>query len=200
METFQVTNPETLVDHALIALAAERHQAAAARLAQAEASLREAQAAHKAAVAVSDRAVRGEGDVDPLTAEHALEGAARSLSVATKIHTAATEALRKTEADSALAAARAWAPVTLAGIRGRIVAARRLDAVRADLAAAEAEGAAANALLLAAHKHGSHVPTQGTLLRDVTTEAEELKLWADNRVDHAAGAWPWLAQFKSGVL
>jgi hypothetical protein len=72
-----------------------------------------------------------------MAAEKALEAATRTLTVATKVHTAATAALQQAIADQDTAAARAHAPVTLAGIRARIAAALRLDAAHAELAAAD---------------------------------------------------------------
>jgi hypothetical protein len=183
-----------LIDHGIIARAAERHGATAARLAKAASDRAKAQAALETAHDVSERAVGGDGDA--LEAQIRLEAAARLLDVAARVHERAELEHRRATADHETAQALALKPVWAADVRRRLALAREGDALDAKKAAVMREYAAVTEHMRELAVLGPvGLPDLHGSLGDGTvvfrTEQEERKHWQDRQVDPDDPRHPW---------
>src|ERR1035437_7854836 len=125
MEKLTEADVASLVDTGIIQAATNRLTKAVARLKQAELDDDTAAASCEAATAASVRAVAGGGDA--MAAELALEGAARTLSVAGNVLEAAKKERQAAHENINPARKLAWRPVYVEGIRRRLQSTKAAD-------------------------------------------------------------------------
>jgi hypothetical protein len=173
---------DDLVDHEMLARWQSDHAAAAERLVVARQALAKAQGEHTAAGFASERAITNGGDV--LAAEIALEAAARRHGVAQKVYDAAAAAVARSNDRRQIVSGLAHKGLYEHGIRQRIAAARRWDLAKAEVAAAEADRAAADTQMRRAMQSGTYdlfgALDHPDLMR---TEERERQHWRSRGID-----------------
>lgn len=156
------------------------------RLVTAKANLDAAANELREAEAISDRAIRGDGD--PIAAEMCLEETRRKVTVAEKIVEAANAAVASAEEGHARTHIQAHLPAYAEGVRMRVEAARKADRARAMLAEAQADHDQGTAAM--EHGYGSfsipHAAPSGAWDFQVSTEAAERHVWTAASFDWAS--------------
>jgi len=140
-----------ILDHLIradvIAPAQARLDRVVAHRGPAQAALAAATADHATVRKAAHLSLSGGNDLDPHMAASAEEAAAKRVQVCEAAIPAIEAAIVRAEADLRQATAKAKAPVLAAGIQERLASARRADAARAELAAAEADYKSATAII-----------------------------------------------------
>ena len=170
--------PAPVPDFTALQQALKDHDAAHQRLVAARAAVAAAEAEVKA---VAAKIASGQGD--PLEVAREERDAHDRQRMAARFLAIAEEAVRNAAARQIAAEGEAYAPVHEEGRRQRVAAARRADAARAELEAAETDFRAGTALVLQARNKG-HKATEGIdgsrFARPVWTEAQERRFWEEH--------------------
>jgi hypothetical protein len=173
---------DPLVNHKLIEDWQAEATAAAERLVAARSALTKAQAVDTAAGIASERTIANGGDAH--AAELELEKTARARLVAQKVYDAAAAAVARSNERRQIVSGLAHKGLYEDGIRQRIAAARRWDAAKAELAAAEADRAAADLQMRRAMQSGTY-DLFGALDHPdpMKTEEQERAHWRSRGID-----------------
>ena len=180
-----------LIEHERIAQATERHEAAGARLKQAQADLSASKAALAEATAAAEAAFAGEGSLAPLEAERRRQAAQTAYEVAAQVVEALGSVHRKSVAGIATARGLAWKPVYLEGVRERVRASRKADEARAALDEAQHDLTRADDVIRSAFVAGTPHPGDAFAPGRLRSETEERHAWSVVGLDIERGTHPW---------